>query len=90
MKDILKIIVIIIIAAIAVFVMPSACTRPDDTIRILKQQGYSNIDITGWRPLDKGEDDVFSTGFEAVSPSGQVVTGAVTSGWFKGGTIRFD
>jgi hypothetical protein len=70
--------------------MPSACTRPNDTTRILQQQGYKNIEITGWRPFAKSEEDVFSTGFSATSPSGEAVTGTVTSGWLKGGTIRLD
>ena len=70
--------------------MPSACTRPDDATRILRQSGYKDIEITGWRPFAKSEKDVFSTGFRATSQNGETVTGAVTSGFLKGGTIRLD
>ena len=64
--------------------------RPDEATRILRQSGYTQIEITGWRPFAAGKDDTFSTGFRAKSPSGETVTGTVTSGWFKGGTVRLD
>jgi hypothetical protein len=65
-------------------------TDSDGATRTLQQQGYTNIVITGPRPLSKGQDDLYSTGFEATSPSGARVTGVVTRGLFKGSTIRFD
>ena len=68
----------------------SACTRPDQATRVLSQAGYTQIEITGWRPFMASDNDTFSTGFEAISPNGSLVTGAVTSGWFKGSTIRVD
>lgn len=64
--------------------------KPDEATRILRQSGYTQIEITGWRPFAAGNDDTFSTGFRAKSPSGETVTGTVTSGWFKGGTVRLD
>ena len=63
------------------------CTREDDTKRVLESSGYTNIEITGYRPF-MGE--TFSTGFKAKAPNGQIVTGAVTRGIFKGNTIRLD
>lgn len=89
----MKLTEILLAVAIAfglIFIIPSACTRPEQATRILIQNGYSNIEITGWRPFAAGKDDTFATGFSAISPSGHQVTGAVTSGWFKGGTIRLD
>ena len=69
----------------------TACTKPDAARQVLEQQGYTDVVITGWRPLMAGRDDSVSTGFEATSPSGQRVSGAVTGGLvFKGSTIRFD
>lgn len=68
----------------------SACTDADGTRRTLSAQGYTDIEITGFRPFMKGKDDTFSTGFKAKSPGGQVVTGAVTRGYLKGSTIRLD
>lgn len=77
---------------IAVFAMIglTGCSKPKASTEFLVKQGYTNIEITGWRPFMKGEDDVFSTGFTAKNANGAVVEGAVTQGWFKGKTIRFD
>lgn len=63
---------------------------PDQAMRVLSQAGYTQIEITGWRPLMAGKDDTFSTGFRAKSPSGAIVTGAVTSGPLSGSTVRLD
>lgn len=77
---------------IPVFILAAlvGCTREDATLRVLEQSGYSQVEITGWRPFMADKNDTFSTGFRAKSPTGQTVTGAVTSGWFKGNTIRLD
>lgn len=64
------------------------CSRPGKAEAVLSANGYTDIEITGWAPFMKGEDDTFSTGFRAKSPSGQTVEGAVTGGWLKGSTIR--
>lgn len=72
------------------FSLPGGCTKPKDATRVLEQQGYSDIQITGWRPFMADKNDVFSTGFKAKSPNGSEVTGAVTRGIFKGSTIRLD
>lgn len=66
------------------------CTRPDATRKLLEDNGYSNITITGYAFFYAGQDDIFSTGFEAISPSGKPVKGAVTGGLLKGYTIRFN
>lgn len=65
------------------------CTDPDGATRVLQQNGYTQIEITGYKPW-MGGDDTISTGFRARSPNGTFVTGAVTSDWGKGSTIRFD
>ncbi len=81
-----------LVAAVAVvLITPRACTQPERATRLLEQQGYTEIRITGWRPFMAGKDDEFSTGFEATAPNGERVTGAVTGGLlFKGATVRFD
>jgi len=79
------------LAIVSCLIMPKACTRPDNARQILEQQGYTDIEITGWRPFMAGKDDSVSTGFEATAPNGQRVSGAVTGGLiFKGSTVRFD
>jgi len=81
--------VIVIIVGLGVL-CPNGCSQPEQATRVLQQQGYTEIEITGWRPMMAGKDDTYSTGFRAKSPSGAIVTGAVTSGVFKGSTIRLD
>lgn len=73
-----------------IFIGPVACTQPQEAIRVLQSQGYTDVKITGWRPLAGDKGDYYSTGFVAKSPNGTVVSGAVTSGWFKGHTVRLD
>ena len=66
------------------------CSNPEKAVRILKQQGFTNVEITGWRPFMGDKGDYFSTGFKAKAVNGDTVTGAVTEGLFKGSTIRLD
>jgi len=68
----------------------SGCTDAPTAERVLRQNGYTNIEITGYRYGVGGENDTYVTGFRAKSPSGQIVTGAVCNGFLKGATIRFD
>lgn len=75
---------------VALMILLLSCTKPDQTKRILKANGYTNIEITGWRPFRGDRGDFFSTGFRATSLSGKWVTGTVSSGILKGATIRFD
>lgn len=65
-------------------------TDPDGTTKVLSDQGYTNISITGYRYFMAGEHDWYSTGFVATSPNGARVSGAVTGGFLKGSTVRFD
>lgn len=68
----------------------AGCSDSKTAQRVLTQQGYTEIEITGWSPFSCSEDDTFSTGFIATSPGGIRVTGTVCSAWLKGATIRFD
>ena len=79
-----------ILLCFVILIANGGAIDPDNTRRVLSGQGYTEIEITGWRPWMKSESDTFSTGFRAKSPSGHIVTGAVTSGYFKGSTIRLD
>jgi hypothetical protein len=64
------------------------CTHQTTAIRVLQDQGYKNIVITGWRPFSC--QDSFATGFEATNSNGKFVTGVVCEGWLKAATLRFD
>lgn len=61
-----------------------SCTDKDNATRILEEQGYTEIEITGYSPFSCSEDDIISTGFKAKSPSGKWVKGTVCSGLLKG------
>lgn len=56
---------------------------------ILSEQGYTQIELTGYVPFVCSNDDIFSTGFKAKNPNGKYVTGTVCNGVLKGATIRF-
>lgn len=67
----------------------TGCTDADGARSVLLDQGYSNIEITGYEFFGCGEDDTYQTGFEATAPSGRRVVGIVCKGLlFKGSTIR--
>lgn len=91
MKSIFSLLAMIAVVAAIIFVTPKACTNDSDTVRVLASNGYTDIQITGWRPFSKSKDDFYATGFRAKSASGQVVTGTVTGGLvFKNYTVRLD
>ena len=76
-----------------VLLLVAGCTRPDQTVLILKSQGYENIKTLQWglfTPFQCSEDDFFKTPFSAVAPNGNTVSGVVCSGLLKGSTVRFD
>lgn len=79
-----------LILILAVAVTLTACTRPDAARRVLEQNNYSQIEITGYRFFMSSREEMYSTGFRAISPSGEPISGAVTSGFFGGQTIRLD
>lgn len=84
------VVVVIVLILVVVFILPIGCIDETGTTRVLRDQGYTDIYITGWRPFSGSKDDQFHTGFEATTPTGKKITGVVTSGIFKGHTIRFD
>jgi len=55
----------------------------------LENQGYTNIQNTGYSWFCCGEDDNFSTGFKAKSKNGKEVKGCFCSAVGKGITTRF-
>lgn len=79
-----------IILTIASSVILIGCTDGAGAKRLLEANGYKDINITGYSVWSCSEDDIYSTGFTATSPSGSRVSGAVCGGVLKGRTIRFD
>ena len=77
-------------ALVAGLMLLTACSDESNTERVLSDQGFTDIQTTGYAFFGCGKDDSFHTGFVAKSPIGKTVSGVYCSGWFKGGTIRFD
>lgn len=67
------------------------CTKDDDTKRILQDQGFTEVQTTGYRLFACGDDYTFRTGFTANAPvTKKHVSGTVCSGFLKGNSIKFD
>lgn len=67
----------------------TGCTQGDKTTKLLKMEGYSNIEITGYDWFSCSKDDTYHTGFKA-EKNGKTVEGVVCAGmFFKGSTIRY-
>ena len=78
---------LILILLFSIFLV--GCTNSDATINTLEKSGYTDITTGGYDFLGCGQDDLSSTKFEAINPSGQNVSGTVCCGIFKKCTIRF-
>jgi hypothetical protein len=65
------------------------CYSNSDARKALEAQGFTQIETHGHSFTGCGDDDTFATKFDAVSPSGQAVSGVVCSGVFKRATVRF-
>ena len=77
--------------SIFLFVSLSSCTDEKGAKKTLMQSGFHPIEVRGYGWFNGSKDDMFITKFKAYSAdSSMIVTGVVTSGWFKGGTIRLD
>ena len=73
---------------LAAVLLATACTAPDATRRTLEAEGYEDIKTLGYTPFQCGNDDKFSTGFEATNAKGDRVRGTVCCGFLKGCTVR--
>jgi hypothetical protein len=68
----------------------AGCTDEPGARKALEDQGYTQIEFTGYRIWTCGEDYTYHTGFAAKSIAGKPVTGAVCSGFMKGKSIKVD
>ena len=74
-------------------VMFTSCTSQNDFDKgkqQLEQQGYTNVENTGYSMLCCSHDDQFSTGFKCLNSKGEIVEGCFYSHVFKGITVRFN
>ena len=84
MEEVISVVLIVVIMNIL-----WGCTAPDKSTRILEEQGFTNVEITGYSLFSCGQDDTFSTGFRATNPAGRKIDGTVCCGVMKGCTVRF-
>lgn len=56
----------------------------------LEQQGYTDVENTGYEAFCCGQDDDFSTGFRCKNSKGETITGCFCSAIGKSITIRFN
>jgi hypothetical protein len=61
------------------------------SLKVVEQQGFTNVHYTGFRFWGCGRGDWYHTGFTATAPNGTPTSGIVCDGlFFKGKTVRFD
>ena len=65
------------------------CTDEVNTLRTLENNGFTDIQTTGFNAFQCSKDDTYSTGFTARNTKGKGVSGTVCCGFFKGCTVRF-
>jgi len=78
---------------LCVVILCTSCTSSSDFEKgkkQLEQQGYTDIENTGWAAFCCSDEDTFSTGFKAKDKQGRTVKGCFCGGVLKGVTIRFE
>lgn len=71
----------------------AACSSDNDFKKgkkVLEQQGYTDVQETGYEWFCCGKDDEYSTGFKAKDKAGNTVKGCFCSSLGKGVTVRFE
>ena len=71
-------------------VLALGCADSEGARRALETDGYSQIEITGWRLNSCPPASSAATGFAARHPLGHPVTGYVCGGLYGGDTIALD
>jgi hypothetical protein len=75
---------------LVLFVALLSCTNEQGAREVLEIDGFTNIEITGYKFFSCSKDDFYHTGFIA-EKNGRTVEGTVCEGLlFKGKTIRFE
>ena len=81
---------LLIVLFMALALCMGGCTDAPEAQKVLKSQGYTQVQTTGYQFFGCGKDDGWHTGFTAVSQNGTRVEGVVCSGFLKGATVRFN
>jgi len=86
--ELIKIFFYIGIVILTLLIVPHTCTMiPEKAKQALKDNGYTDVELTGYKYFKCGSDP-FNTTFTGKSITGHKVTGAVCGGFAKGTTIR--
>jgi len=74
-----------------VSLIPTSTEASLNARRLLKKHGYTHIEIRdiGMFECGRGDTNDSSAGFQALTPTGEAIEGAVCCGWAKDCTIRF-
>ena len=78
-----------LIAIVLCVILLSSCFGASASEILLEEQGYTNVEITGFNLFACSEDDMYRYNFTATNPNGKQVKGVVCSAPLKGSTIRF-
>jgi hypothetical protein len=68
----------------------TSCTDKEGARKALERNGYKPISVGGYGWFAGSKEDLWRTNFTAIAINGDTVTGCVTSGIFKGNTVRTD
>ena len=79
--------IIVVFILIAAVVIGGQDFEPN-VRRTLADQGYTQVNLTGYQVFGCGRDDTYNTGFTAVNFAGHRVEGVVCGGAMKGMTVR--
>lgn len=84
---------IVVLLLIIVILMLTGCDGKADAKRVLEEEGYTQVEMTGYRWTGCSEDDFYHEGFKATTVAGRRVSGVVCGGnslFGKSWTIRRD
>lgn len=84
-----KIVSLGIISLILFSPLAVACTSEARAREVLDEQGFTDVEMTGYVWAACSDDDVTHTGFRATNPKGRKVEGVVCCGWLKSCTVRW-
>lgn len=77
-------------AIILILFIIIACTNEMSMKNLLENEGYTEIEFTGYSWFSCGESDFYHSGFRAKNKNGKIIEGTVCEGFlFKDKTIRY-
>jgi len=78
-----------LLSLLALLLFVSCVTDPEGATELLKSRGYTNIQITGYKPFSCWKNEI-ATGFIATNSNNKVDTGCVCENFLTGKRIRIE